>query len=153
MKILMVCIGNICRSPIAEGIMQKLIEEHGLDWSVDSAAIASYHIGSPPHASSQKVCLERGIDISRQKARLFKKEDLKHFDKIYAMEEAVLKQIKKACNVEFDSGKIMLFLNELNPGGHASVPDPWYGDEKDYYPVYDLIESVCKKIVAKYASV
>lgn len=153
MKILMVCIGNICRSPIAEGVMQKLIQEHKLDWFVDSAAIASYHIGSAPHISSQKVCLEHGIDISTQKARLFNQEDLQRFDKIYAMEESVFMHIKKASGAEFDAEKIKLFLNELNPGSNASVPDPWYGDEKGYYPVFDLIESTCKKIVARYASV
>lgn len=145
----MVCIGNICRSPMAEGIMRHLIQTQQLtNWTVASAAMISNHIGSAPHPSSQKVCREHGIDISGQRARLFKVSDIKHFDIIYAMADDVLEMIREQCGRKFDSQKVKLFLNELHPGKHESVPDPWYGTEEDYYPVFELIEKTCKRIVS-----
>lgn len=150
MKILMVCIGNICRSPMAHGIMDNLIQKNFLNWEVDSAGTESYHIGSAPHESSQKVCLLKNIDISQQKARRFEKADLEKYDKIYAMAEDVLERIKQICGTDFNEEKVSLFLNELNPGRNQSVPDPWYGEEDGYYEVYDLIKETCERIVEKY---
>lgn len=139
---------------MAEGILRHLIQqEKGATWTVDSAAMVSYHIDHPPHPSSQKVCKEHGIDISGQRARLFKKADMKQFDKIYAMSTDVLQMIKELCGKKFDANKTSLFLNELHPGKNESVPDPWFGSEKDYYPVYDLIEETCIKIVKKYTAI
>jgi len=86
MKILMVCLGNICRSPLAEGILQHKVIKAGLLWQVESAGTANYHVGEPPHKLSQKVAKMNGIDISRQQCRQFKKEDMLEFDKIYAMD-------------------------------------------------------------------
>lgn len=150
MKILMVCIGNICRSPIAEGVMRHKIQQNNLDWEVDSAAVESYHIGSPPHRHSQTVCKEHGIDISAQKARLFTASDLKTFDKIYVMANDVLVRVKEICGSSFDENKVVLFLEEQFPGERRSVTDPWYGDLDGYYPVYELIDETCDQIIAKY---
>lgn len=150
MRILMVCLGNICRSPIAEGVMQAKVRESGLNWHIDSAGTESYHIGEAPHRYSQKICLAHGIDISSQKARKFTKEDIGRFDKIYAMATDVYEEIKRIAGTKADISKVSLFLDELHPGSHASVPDPWYGAEDGYLPVYRMIDEACEAILEKY---
>lgn len=149
MKILMVCLGNICRSPIAEGVLQHKAKQHGLSWTVESAGTESYHIGEAPHRFSQQVCRANGIDISGQRARRFVKADLTIYDKIYAMAADVLEEIKYIGG-RADYSNVALFLEELNPGGNESVPDPWYGNEDGYMPVYEMINSCCDAIIAKY---
>lgn len=152
MRVLMVCLGNICRSPIAEGVMRHIAFQHNLNWSIESAGTESYHIGEAPHSYSQKVCHKYGIDISQQKARKFVPEDFNNFDKIYAMSKDVLEEIKHVSGSSFDESRISLFLNELYPGSNRSVPDPWYGPEDGYEEVYDMIEKTCRKIAEKYRS-
>ena len=112
MKILMVCLGNICRSPLAEGILRDKITKAGLDWRVDSAGTNQYHTGDPPHPLSQKVAQLNGIDISEQRARRFTTTDLVQFDKIYALANDVLMDIKKITGSSFNSTKVDLLLNE-----------------------------------------
>ncbi len=150
MRILMVCLGNICRSPIAEGLMRYKIQQHGLDWMVDSAGTESYHIGEAPHKYSQKVCLAHGIDISAQKARKFSTKDFERFDKIYAMATDVYNEIAAIGGHVADMSKVALFVNELYPASNQSVPDPWYGNEDGYQPVFELINQTCDAIIAKY---
>lgn len=150
MKILMVCLGNICRSPLAEGILQHKATKAGLDWTVDSAGTNGYHVGEAPHSLSQKVAKLNGIDICNQKARRFVKEDMDRYDKIYAMADDVLDDIKRIAREKYDSNKVNLFLNELHPGKNASVPDPWYGPEPGYHEVYKLIDKACDSIVSKF---
>lgn len=150
MRILMVCLGNICRSPIAEGVMRHKIQEHGLDWEVASAGTESYHIGEAPHRFSQKICLQHGVDISSQCARKFVREDFARYDKIYAMASDVYDEIKRIGGAGADMGKVSLFLNELRPGSNESVPDPWYGTERDYTPVYEMIADTCDAIIHRY---
>lgn len=152
MRILMVCLGNICRSPIAEGVMRNIALVNNLDWQIASAGTESYHIGEPPHHYSQKVCQKNGIDISKQRARKFVASDFSNFDRIYAMSQDVLTEIKHQAGTAFDEGKISLFLNELYPGNNRSVPDPWYGPEDGYTEVYDMIRKTCEVIAAKYKS-
>lgn len=152
MRILMVCLGNICRSPIAEGVMRYMIVNNSLNWSVLSAGTESYHIGEHPHRYSQKICQKHGIDISKQKARKFVAADFEQFDKIYAMSKDVYDLIKDQAGSHFDETKVCLFLNELYPGENRSVPDPWYGEEDGYEIVYELINKTCEKIIAKYKS-
>jgi protein-tyrosine phosphatase len=149
MRILMVCLGNICRSPIAEGIMRQKIKEHGLDWTVASAGTESYHIGQEPHHLSQKVCLAHGIDISGQRAEKFTSGHFANYDKIYAFADDVYREIQRIgkgnsmTNVDY-------FLNELHKGGDHSVPDPYYGGEEGYHKVYELINITCNAIIARY---
>jgi protein-tyrosine phosphatase len=131
--------------------MQHKIKQHGLDWVVESAGTESYHIGERPHRFSQKICQENGIDISGQRARKFTADDLGKYDKIYAMATDVYDEIKRICGRNADLSNVSLFLNELEPGGNASVPDPWYGDEDGYIPVYDLINRACDAIIGRYA--
>jgi len=151
MKILMVCLGNICRSPLAEGILQQKAIEAGLDWKVESAGTNSYHIGDPPHPLSQKVATMNGIDISSQRARRFAAEDMETYDKIYALAADVLDDIRSISKNKFDSSKAGLLMNELHPGKDQDVPDPYYGSEKGYHEVYDMIDEVCNVIIEKYS--
>ncbi|MEO7444181.1 MAG: low molecular weight protein-tyrosine-phosphatase [Ferruginibacter sp.] len=152
MKILMVCLGNICRSPLAEGILQHKANAAGLDWQVDSAGTNHYHVGEAPHHLSQKVATLHGIDISSQKARSFTCGDFQAYDKIYVMAEDVMQDIHRACRKDFNGKKISYFLEELYPGEKREVPDPWYGEEPGYHEVYSLLEKACDAIIQKYTA-
>jgi protein-tyrosine phosphatase len=152
MKILMVCLGNICRSPLAEGILDHKAKQAGLNWVVDSAGTGNYHIGAPPHLLSQKVAKMNGVDISHQCCRQFIKEDMLLFDKIYAMDNDNYDDIKRISGELWDPSKTDLLLNELFPGENIDVPDPWYGTEKNFYDVYAMIDKACNAIIKKAAS-
>lgn len=149
MKILMVCLGNICRSPLAEGILEHKAKQAGLNWQIDSAGTNGYHTGEPPHKLSQKVARLNGIEICNQRARNFVKEDFDRYDKIYAMAEDVIDDIKSISGSKYDASKVGLFMNELHPGKNKSVPDPWYGTEPRYHEVYKIIDQVCDAIIQK----
>ena len=150
MKILMVCLGNICRSPIAEGVLQHKARQVGLDWIVQSAGTNGLYNGEAPHVLSQKVSKSNGIDISSQQSRQFVQDDFVQFDRIYAMANDVLLQIKAIGNSSFDQKKTSLFLDELFPGEKRDVPDPWYGNEDGYHEVYELINKTCDAIINNY---
>ena len=151
MKILMLCLGNICRSPIAEGILKYKIEKAGLSWQVDSAGTNGFHIGEAPHQLSQKVSLENGIDISNQKSTLFMPDDFNKFDKIYAMANDVIVEMKYLSKDKFNSSNVDLLMNEFKPGANLDIPDPWYGPEAGYHQVYDLIEKACEALIKNYS--
>ena len=151
MKILMVCLGNICRSPLAEGILQHKTEAAGLDWKVESAGTNGFHVGEAPHHLSQKVAKQHGINICDQRARMFDANDFENFDKIYVMAEDVMQDVKKIAGKYFDNNKVDYFLNELNAGKNEDVPDPWYGEEDGYIKVFDLIDKTCDAIITKEA--
>jgi protein-tyrosine phosphatase len=151
MKILMVCLGNICRSPLAEGILESKVKKLGLAWEVDSAGTNNnYHIGEAPHPLSQKVAMLHSVDISQQCARAFVAEDFDRFDKIYAMSGDILEGMKKIARKKFKTEKTDLLLNEIYPGQNLDVPDPWYGEEPDYHEVFEMIDRACDKIIEKY---
>jgi len=152
-RILMVCLGNICRSPLAEGILCDRARATGLDWEVDSAGTNGYHVGEAPHPLSQKVARAHGIDISRQRARRFTVADFQRFDKIYAMAEDVLDEMRRIAGRHFEPAKVELLMNEVHPGRNEDVPDPWYGPEPGYHEVYTLLAAAADKIIAKYGDV
>ena len=152
MNILMVCLGNICRSPLAEGILQDKAWKAGLNWSIESAGTNGYHTGEPPHRLSQKVAKLNGLDICNQRSRRFVAEDFERFDKIYAMSSDVIDEMKIIARKKFDASKVDLLMNELYPGKDLDVPDPWYGPEPGYHDVYAMIDKACDLIVRKYAS-
>ncbi len=152
MKILMVCLGNICRSPLAEGILREKLKQAGLSWQVDSAGTNGYHVGEAPHALSQKVARLHGIDISRQRARRFMATDFGEYDRIYAMAGDVLADMRRIGGSAFDPTKAGLLLNMLHPGENRDVPDPWYGAEPGYHEVYELIASACSTIITQATS-
>ena len=145
----MVCLGNICRSPLAEGILQGKAFSAGLTWSVESAGTNSYHTGQPPHPLSQKVAKLNGIDICQQRARRFVASDFDIYDKIYALANDVMDEMRRIAKGKFDPSKADLLLNELYPGENRDVPDPWYGTEPGYHEVYELISRACDAIVGK----
>lgn len=145
----MVCLGNICRSPLAEGILRHKIAEHGLHWEVDSAGTGGYHIGEPPHKLSRKVALLNGIDISCQQARQFRKEDMQDFDRIYVMDAQNYQDVKRISQELWDASKTDLLLNEAWPGQNKGVPDPWYGEEDGYHSVFTMISEACDQMIEK----
>jgi protein-tyrosine phosphatase len=161
MRILMVCLGNICRSPIAEGVMRHKIKQLGLDWTVESAGTENYHIGEAPHRYSQAICLKHGIDISGLRASKFTADHFASYDKIYAMATDVLREMKQI-GLEghaTDMTNADLFLNELHRNAshgntvkkNDSVPDPYYGAEDGYRIVYEMIDKTCDAIIKNYS--
>jgi protein-tyrosine phosphatase len=140
MKILMVCLGNICRSPLAEGIMQHLADEQGFDWHIDSAGTGGWHVGEGPDRRSVRTARHHGIDISKQICRQFRKSDFRDFDHIYVMDKYNLSDVLDMAPDEASASKVKLLL------GNREVPDPYY-DETMFEPVFELIEGGCKDIV------
>ena len=149
----MVCLGNICRSPLAEGILKHKAKQAGLNWIVESAGTNGYHVGEAPHRLSQKVAKLNGIDICEQRARQFVAADFDRYDKIYAMADDVIADMKRIARNKYDASKADLLLNELYPGEDRSVFDPWYGEEPGYHEVYQMISEACDAIIKKYAPI
>ena len=149
MKILMVCLGNICRSPLAEGILKQKAMIAGLHLQVDSAGTNNYHIGEPPHPFSQKIALLNGIDISKQRKRRFVAADFDNFDIIYAMAEDIIDDMKRIAKNKFNAAKVDLLMNELYPGENIDIPDPWSEPESEYQEVFSMIQAACEKIIQK----
>lgn len=151
MKILMVCLGNICRSPLAEGILAHKARVAGLDWEVHSAGTANYHVGEPPHRLSQKVAKHNGIDISSQQCRQFHADDMDVYDRIFVMDLNNLSEVKRISGSRWNAAKVSLLLDVLGKS-EQEVPDPWYGTEKDYHEVFEMIGNACDVIIRKYGS-
>ncbi len=147
MKILMVCLGNICRSPLAEGIIRaKLMRVPG-NFEVDSAGTGGWHSGENPDARSIKVARMHGIDISEQRARQLIKDDLQRFDLIFAMDQSNFRNIRLLSAPE-NYHKIHLYL-EFAGSGIADIPDPWYGDFSDFEQVYRLLDTTAERVIQR----
>lgn len=140
MKILMVCLGNICRSPLAHGIMESLVKEENLDWEVDSAGTGDWHIGSPPDKRSIAIARQYGLDISGQSCRQFQIADFEDYDRIFVMDRMNLRDVLNLARSEDDRKKVKLLLND------EVVPDPYYEDDQ-FDAVYQMIERACKSII------
>ena len=150
MKILMVCLGNICRSPLAEGILTHKVKENGLNWEIDSAGTAAYHVGNLPDESSIEVATKYGIDLTSQRARQFKANDFKEFDVIYAMDTENYNNILNLAKYETEEQKVKLILNEIEPDSNSSVPDPYYGGEEGFENVYQMLDLACEEVLNKF---
>jgi protein-tyrosine phosphatase len=148
MRILFVCTGNICRSPIAEGILRSKLSEAGLDTVVDSCGFESFHVGDHPDPRAVKVTRRRGIDISGHVSRLFTRRDFDLSDRIYVMDSSHYQELMRMAGSEQDMKKVDYLLNLLYPGQNLPVPDPWYSDIHAFERVYDLMEPACEKIVS-----
>ena len=147
MKILMVCLGNICRSPIAEGVLLEKIKKHNLDWEVDSAGIGHWHTGEKPDERAIFTANKFGIDITYQRARQFSKPDFRKFDKIYAMDLPVKKFLLSLADNETESEKVDLILNELHPGKNLSIRDPYEdNDLKGFEETFLVLEKPVKRL-------
>lgn len=148
MKILMVCLGNICRSPMAEGIMRDISSQRGLKLEVDSAGTASYHIGDPPDVRMTLTAQKHNIDLSKLRARQFQKSDFDYYDLIYVMDNSNYENVS-ALNDHKPHPKVKLILNELDPGLNNEVPDPYYGGDEGFEHVYQMLHKACNKIANK----
>ncbi|MBK1438390.1 low molecular weight phosphotyrosine protein phosphatase [Parapedobacter sp. ISTM3] len=141
MKILIVCLGNICRSPLAHGILQHLADERGLDWEIDSAGIGGWHVGNPPDHRAIAVAKRHGIDISKQRAKQLHHRHLEEFDHILAMDRDNLRHLLAYAKTSEQRARIQLFL------GGQEVPDPYY-DGRLFDVVYQLVEKRCRELLA-----
>lgn len=145
----MVCLGNICRSPMADGLLRRKVKEQNLNVLVDSAGTANYHIGSPPDYRMIETAKSRGTDIQNLNARQFSKKDFQDFDLIYVMDESNLSNVIKLSTNSAEQQKVKLILKELYPNESMQVPDPYYGSMKDFMDVYDLLNKVTDVIIEK----
>lgn len=147
----MVCLGNICRSPLAEGILKDKIEVKKLDWEVDSAGTSGWHEGDRPDPRSIKIGLSYSTDIRYQKSRKFLKEDLQQFDLIFAMDSSNYQNIIKLASTDEEREKVHLIMNMVDPGMNQKVPDP-YLDDNGFDNVYKMLDQACDAIIEKYAN-
>jgi len=145
-KVLMVCLGNICRSPLAEGILKSKVYEHKT--FVDSAGTGAYHVGEKPDLRSVAVAYANEIDISSQKARKFVVNDFDAFDYIYVMDQSNYRNVIDLARNENDKAKVKLILNEVFPGEDLDVPDPYYGGNFGFKNVYNMLDQACD-VIAK----
>jgi len=146
-KVLFVCLGNICRSAMAQGILETKSKQFGLNLIVDSAGTSNYHIGEAPDKRMQKKALEYEIDISDQQARQFTSSDFDEFDFIFAMDTSNLNNLLKLAKKEQDKMKVKLFLEYTYPNQNKNVPDPYYGDEEGFEEVYQLLNDACGEFI------
>jgi len=144
----MVCLGNICRSPLAEGVLKSKIDNDSV--FVDSAGTGAYHVGEKPDRRSIAIANLNGIDITNQQAREFTVRDFKEFDYIYVMDNSNYRNVLSLARDENDEKKVILILNEVFPGENLDVPDPYYGGEYGFKNVYNMLDQACDKIVDKY---
>ena len=140
----MVCLGNICRSPVAEGVMKAKAEKHRLNIEVDSAGTSGWHNGEKPDGRSMANAYENGIDISNQRSRKVVLSDFEDFDILYAMDESNYNNLLNMSPERYHS-KVKMILNEIHPGENMSVPDPYYGND-GFQLVFDLLDEACEKI-------
>ena len=145
MKILMVCLGNICRSPLAEGILAHKTKH--LNFEVDSAGTAAYHVGKLPDSRSIEIAEKYNIDLSQQRARQFSRADFDAFDIIYAMDTNNYAHLISLASSEAERNKIKLILNQINPNACQSVPDPYYGGKNGFQETYNMLDKACNKII------
>ncbi len=146
MKILMVCLGNICRSPMAEAIMRDIAEKRNLPIEVDSAGFEAYHLGDAPDPRAQQCMLSHGIDISQQRQRLVEPKDFDIFDKIFIMDDNNLRLIKRVARNAQDMQKVDYIMNAVHPFEDENVPDPYMGGQQGFEHVFQMLTSACNKI-------
>jgi protein-tyrosine phosphatase len=150
MRILMVCLGNICRSPMAEGVLKAALDQRYVKHQVmvDSCGFEAFHLGERPHSMAIATAQRHGVDISQQRQRLFEPADFDRFDRIYVMDNGNYAQVRAMSRTAEDMQKVDYLMNVIHPGSNRIVPDPWGGTGKDYEYSFSLIEQACQKIVA-----
>ena len=149
MRILMVCLGNICRSPLAEGILQHKANQLGLTWQIDSAGTLGWHAGELPDSRSIAIAKKHGIDITYQRSRQFSTYDIERFDIIYAMDASNYRDLIQHAHTSEEKEKVKMILNEVAPKGNRSVPDPYY-DSDGFEDVFQMLDKACDEIIRKY---
>jgi protein-tyrosine phosphatase len=146
-KILMVCLGNICRSPIAEGLLSSKLPKNS--FIVDSCGTGNWHIGKQPDLRSISISKKNGLDISNQKCRQIESEDFDTFDYIYVMDGSNYTDVVALSKNETQKNKVVLILNELFPNENMDVPDPYFGLENGFELVYKMLNETCEIIAKK----
>jgi protein-tyrosine phosphatase len=146
-KVLMVCLGNICRSPLAEGILKAKIDQDSI--FVDSAGTGGWHVGELPDSRSIEVARINGLDISDQRCRKFTKEDFKNFNWIYVMDKSNYDDVMAMATTEAEGSKVVMILNESASDINEEVPDPYYGGDNGFQHVYDLLNEACEQIAKR----
>lgn len=139
----MVCLGNICRSPLAHGVLEHMVKERGLDWEIDSAGTGDWHVGEAPDKRSIAIAKKYGVDISNQCCRVFRVADFDNYDRIYVMDKNNLLDVLSLARSDQDRTKVTLFL------GTGTVPDPYY-DNDQFEPVYKMIEKRCRELIEEH---
>ena len=148
MNVLMVCLGNICRSPMAEGILRHKVSTHHLDWDVDSAGTGSWHIGQPPDHRAQAAMRVHGLDISGLRARQFSKSDFDRFDLILTMDNENYRDVIQLAGFPDHKNKAKPILDYAFPGQHRGVPDPYFNDR--FQEVYNLLDASCEELIKSF---
>ena len=143
----MVCLGNICRSPLAEGILRSKIDSSQV--MVDSAGTGGWHAGELPDARSVAVAKKNGLDITDQRARKFKREDLDLFDHIYVMDNSNYRDVLQLASTAQQQQKVKMILNLVFPGENVDVPDPYYGGNQGFDQVYAMLDEACDIIASE----
>lgn len=144
----MVCLGNICRSPLAEGILRSKLPQDL--FIVDSAGTSSYHIGEKPDIRSIEIAKINNLDITKQRSRQFQIIDFDKFDVIYAMDKSNYQNILSQARTENDKAKVKMILNVLHPNSNMDVPDPYYGGHDGFKKVFKLLDDACAVIASKF---
>lgn len=147
MNVLFVCLGNTCRSPLAEGILKKMYADAGIDAQVESAGFESYNINESPDSRATNVAIKHGIDLSLKRARLFSPEDFDRFDKIYVMDGHNMQDVSMMARNEKDMEKVDFLLNVIKEGHNQYIQDPYRGGMDDYERVFELMEKACERIL------
>jgi protein-tyrosine phosphatase len=149
MKVLFLCHANMCRSPLAEGLLKHILKINNIDAEVDSAGFEAYHINESPDDRAISKALEKGIDISKKRVRLFTKADFDVFDKIYVMDTLAFRNALYFARDESDKSKVDYLMNVIKPGKNESIPNPFYGNMAASDDTYDILHEACKKIADK----
>ena len=144
----MVCLGNICRSPLAEGLLRAKIADKGLDWKVDSAGTGGWHIGEPPDPRSVEIARKNGLDITYQRARKFRGYDLEEFDLICAMDSSNFMSIMRQTTNQEEKDKVKMILNFSHPDRNLNVPDPYY--DNGFEGVFEMLDKACEDLIRHY---
>lgn len=150
-RVLMVCLGNICRSPMAEGIFRKLAADFGLAVEVDSAGTSDWHAGEKPDRRAITTALRHGIDISHHRARPFRPTDFDQYDFIFVMDRDNFHQVMQKARHEADRRKVHMLMDALSPEQKISVPDPWF-DDNLFEPVFQQIQAACDAWLRKWVA-
>lgn len=143
----MVCLGNICRSPLAEGILKSKIDSNKV--LVDSAGTGNWHVGQLPDPRSIEVAKKHGIDLTNQRGRQFTQKDFEAFDCIFVMDNSNMKDVLNLAQNNSGKEKVRLILDELFPAENVDVPDPYYGGEQGFESVYQMLDKACNEIAKR----
>tara|TARA_R100000935_G_scaffold21876_1_gene40334 strand:- start:8315 stop:8764 length:450 start_codon:yes stop_codon:yes gene_type:complete len=146
-KVLMVCLGNICRSPLAEGILKSKVDTSKIE--VSSAGTGGWHVGELPDPRSIEVAQQHGLDITNQRGKQFSTYDFEIYDNIFVMDNSNYRDVVKLATSASEKEKVQLILEETHPGKKLDVPDPYYGGDQGFENVYTMLEEACEKIAAR----